>query len=349
MSKCKHFCQWTMSRPVLLCWVSMMAIFVMFIGIDAIVTDDPVNAPLMPGSTAWRGPFELLLILGVVLIFGGRYSVRSLWAWFLIANVAAITLIMDNTWGILVEALDIAECFPAYTMKPQDGVMILSVLVIAGLVCRLWRKGFDALVAGHLVLLLLSSAFLVLIHLVAIWGVGQPLAARGLESLSLKATSTFFVDECKKPGMGCFEGPWAQDSDYSITLSSNLSKFVYSQFIDTPEEKKVGIDHPDNAHRLGGISEINDFAADKPAVIHAWNTGWNDVSIIDQPEKYAVYYKSGDKVRVMVDYETAVYDKLQVNVVMRPLMTAFSIVWIITGICLLLMHTRFERFASKKD
>lgn len=349
MSKSRRAIQWIWGSPVFLCWLSLMAIFVIFIGIDAIVTDDPANAPLMPGSTAWRGPYELLIILGIVLICGWRYSARSLWAWFLLANIAAITLIMDTAWGLLIEELDVAEWFPSYTMKPQDGVMILSVLVILGMAARLWRKGFDVLVAGHLALLLLSSAFLVLVHLVAIWGVGHPMAARGLESLSLKSTSMFFADECKKPGMGCYEGPWREDSDYQIQLSSNLSKFVYSQFIDTPEDKKVGIEHPDNAHRLGGITEINAFATVKPAIIHAWNTGWKDVSIIDQPEKYAVYYKNGDRVRVMVDYETAVYDKLQVNVVMRPLMTAFSLVWIITGICLLLMHTGFDRFNRKKD
>ena len=347
MPKFTQGLKWIMTSPAFLCWLLMMAIFILFVGIDAIVTDDPANAPLMPGSTAWRGPFELLVILGIVLIFGWRYSVRSLWAWFLLSNVAAITLIMDNTWGLLVESLGVSQWLPSYTMKPQDGVMILSALVIIGLAIRLWRKGFDVLVAGHLVLLLISSAFLVLIHIVAIYGVGHPLAARGLESLSLKATSAFFVDECKKPGMGCYDGPWKKDSDYNITLSSNLSKFVYSQFIDTPEEKKVGIAHPDNAYRLGGVEEINQFSADKPALIHAWNTGWKDVSIIDQPEKYAVFYKNGDHVRVIVDYETAVYDKLQVNVVMRPLMTAFSLVWIITGICLLLMHTKFERFARK--
>lgn len=348
MSRWKALAQWFTNKPVLACWLSLMAIFVVFIGVDAIVTDDPANAPLMPGSTAWRGPFELLLILGVVLIAGGRYTIKSLWLWFLVANVAAITLVMDNSWGLLVEFLDVSEWAPSYTMKPQDGVMILSVVVIAGLLIRLWRKGFDALIAGHLVLLVLSSAFLVLVHMVAIWGTGQPLAARGLEVLSLKSTSTFFANECKKPGMGCYDGPWRQDSDYAITLSSNLSKFVYSQFIDTPEDKKVGVEHPDNAHRLGGITQINEYAKDKPAVIHAWNTGWNDVSTIDQPEKYAVYFKSGEHVRVMVDYETAVYDRLQINVVMRPLMTAFSLVWIITGICLLLMHSQFPRF-KKND
>lgn len=349
MCKAKGILSWVGSKPVLLCWLSLMTIFFVFVGIDAIVTDDPANAPLMPGSTAWRGPFELLVILGIVLICGWRYSVKSLWAWFVLANIAAITLIMDNAWGRIVEVFEVAEWLPSYTMKPQDGVMILSVLVILGLGIRLWKKGFDALVAGHLVLLMLSSAFLVLIHLVAIWGVGHPIAARGLESLSLKATNIYFAAECKKPGMGCYDGPWRADSDYEIDLSSNLSKFVYSQFIDTPEEKKVGLDHPDNAHRLGGISEINEYSLDRPAVIHAWNTGWKDVSIIDQPEKYAVYYKSGEHVRIMVDYETAVYDKLQVNVVMRPLMTAFSLVWIITGICLLLMHTGFERFSKRNS
>lgn len=349
MSRLSRGFKWILGRPALLCWFMMMAIFVLFVGIDAIVTDDPANAPLMPGSTAWRGPFELLVILGVVLICGGRYSMRSLWAWFLLANVAAITLVMDNCWGMLVEWAGVAQWLPSYTMKPQDGVMILSGLVIIGLMIRLWRKGFDALVAGHLVLLVLSSAFLVLIHLVAIYGAGHPLAARGLESLSLKATNEFFVQECGRPGMGCYDGPWKRDSDYTITLSSNLSKFVYSQFIDTPDDKKVGIEHPDNAHRLGGLVEINEFSAEKPLVVRAWNTGWKDVSIIDQPEKYAVYYKNGDHVRVIVDYETAVYDKLQVNVVMRPLMTAFSLVWIITGICLLLMHTRFQRFSRKSD
>lgn len=340
--------RWIQSRPILACWVSLMLIFVVFIGIDAIVTDDPANAPLMPGSTAWRGPFELLLILGVLLICGYRYSAKSLWFWFLIANIAAITLVMDNTWGVIVEVFRVTEWVPFYTMKPQDGVMILSVVVIIGLLIRLWRKGYDALVVGHLILLLMSSAFLVLIHIVAIWGVGQPLASRGLEALSLKSTSLYFHEECKRDGMGCYEGKWREDSDYAITLSSNLSKFVYSQFVDTPEEKKVGVDHPDNAHRLGGIVGINGFSKDRSMIVHAWNTGWNDVSIIDQPEKYAVYFKNGDEVRIMVDYETAVYDKLQVNVVMRPLMTAFSLVWIITGICLLVMHTGFERFNSRK-
>lgn len=349
MHRLTRHLDWLKTRPVLLCWLAMMAIFIAFVGIDAIVTDDPANAPWMPGSTAWRGPFELLIILGILLICGRRYSVRSLWLWFIVANIAAITLVMDNTWGWLVATLDVSTWLPSYTLKPQDGVMILSVLVLLGLAWRLWRNGFDALVAGHCVLLLLSSAFLVLIHLVAIWGVGQPIATRGLESLTLKATNLFFAEECRKPGMGCYEGPWKADADYSITLSSNLSKFVYSQFVDTPEDKKVGLDRPDNAHRLGGIAGINRFSKDEPAVLHAWNTGWSDVSIIDQPEKYAVYYKNGEHVRIMVDYETAVYDKLQVNVVMRPLMMAFSLVWIITGICLLLMHTRFERFSRKAE
>lgn len=331
-------------RHEVICWLKLLAIFIVFIGIDAWVTDDPANAPFMPGSTAWRGPYELLLILGALLMVGKTYSLKSLWRWFIVANVAAITLVVDNVWGWVVQVTQIPLWLPAYTMKPQDGVMLLSVVVIAGLGLRLWRKGYDFLVAGHLMLLALSSAFLVLVHVVAITGVGQPMASRSLEALSLKATSAFFDSHCKKPGMGCHSGEWRADGDYTIMLSSDLSRFVYSQFIDTPDAKKVGITHPDHATRLGGMMDINQYAKDKPGLMHAWNTGWNDISIIDQPEKYAVFYKSGDDVRIMVDYETAVYDKLQVNVVMRPLMMAFSIVWILTGLCLLLMHAGFSRF-----
>lgn len=331
-------------RHEVICWLKLLAIFIVFIGIDAWVTDDPANAPFMPGSTAWRGPYELLLILGALLMVGKTYSLKSLWRWFIVANVAAITLVVDNVWGWVVQVTQIPLWLPAYTMKPQDGVMLLSVVVIAGLGLRLWRNGYDFLVAGHLMLLALSSAFLVLVHVVAITGVGQPMASRSLEALSLKATSAFFDSHCKKPGMGCHSGEWRADGDYTIMLSSDLSRFVYSQFIDTPDAKKVGITHPDHATRLGGMMDINQYAKDKPGLMHAWNTGWNDISIIDQPEKYAVFYKSGDDVRIMVDYETAVYDKLQVNVVMRPLMMAFSIVWILTGLCLLLMHAGFSRF-----
>jgi hypothetical protein len=338
-----------MDKPVFVCWLKLMAIFILFIGIDVLVTDDPANAPFMPGSTAWRGPFELLLILGALLMVGKRYTVTSLWRWFVVANIAAITLLVDNLWGWFVQVTQIPMWLPAYTMKPQDGVMLLSVLVIAGLALRLWRKGFDFLVAGHLALLSLSSAFLVLVHVVGITGVGHPMAARSLEALSLKVTSSYFDAHCHKSGIGCYAGEWKADGDYTITLSSDLSRFVYSQFIDTPDAKKVGLAHSDNAARLGGMLEINQFSKDKPSLMHAWNTGWNDISIIDQPEKYAVFYKNGSDVRIMVDYETAVYDKLQVNVVMRPLMMAFSIVWILTGLCLLLMHAGFARFNRQQS
>lgn len=338
----------SVSYPTAWCWALLMLVFVFFIGLDAYISDDPENTPFMVGPTSWRGPYELLIILGLLLAFGFRYSAKGLWIWFSLACVCAITLVMDSLWMALASAIELEELLDGYTMKPQDGVILLGIVAIFGLIIRLYRNGYDFLVAGHLFLLMVSTAFLAFVHVVVIYGAGQPLAERDLDAMRLKATNEFFAENCRKPGTGCYEGPWVVDADYPIQLASDLSKFTYSQFVETAENKKVGVSRPDNTSRLGGFHDINQFSKDKLVLLHAWNTGWNDVSIIDQPEKYAVFYKNGDRVRVMIDYETAVYTRLQINVVMRPLMLAFSFVWIISGLCILLGHAEMPRFKIRR-
>lgn len=332
-------------RPILLCWLCLTLIHIVWIFVDTYFSDYPEGYFVL-GATIWRGPYELIIILSFVLTLGYKYSAKTLCYWFILACLCSISLAMDTLWIGIMNAIEVDRWQSWYTPKPQDSVMVFGLIGAIGLAGRLCKKGFSLLLAGHLSILLISTAFLIFAHVIVITGVGKPSERAAIESLKLKVTNSYFQEHCKMPGMGCYEGPWKEDADYPIALGHDLSRFTYSQFIDTPEGKKVGKNQNDNGQRMGGVLEINDYAKDNEVLLHAWNAGWLDVSIIDQPEKYAAYFKNGDQVRLMIDYESAVYNRLQLIMVMRPFMAGFSYVWMLVGLCLLLMHVDFKRFRS---
>lgn len=334
-----------LKRPILLCWLGLTLIHIFWVFLDTYLSDYPEGYFLV-GATIWRGPYELLIILSFVLMFGFKYSAKNLCYWFLLACICAISLAMDTLWIGIMNAIEVDKWQSWYTPKPQDSVMVFGLIAAIGLAARLCRKGFSLLLAGHLAILLISTAFLVFAHIIVIGGVGKPSERANIETLKLKITNSYFHEHCKMPGMGCYEGPWKADADYPITLDHDLSRFTYSQFIDTPDEKKVGRNQNDNGLRMGGVHQINEHAETNDVLLHGWNTGWLDVSIIDQPEKYAAYFKNGAQVRLMIDYESAVLNRVQMIMVMRPFMAGFSYVWMLTGLCLLLMHANFRRFRS---
>lgn len=328
--------------PLLSCFLIICMSHMALVVFDT-YSEDSFIYTFYPGAVAWRGPYETLIWLGFWLAIGKEYSARSLWKVFIASSLFALLMLMDSLWLEFWGMFDITQ-FGSYVLRPQDGVMVLALLSGLALIIRGFVSGFTAQRAMHLMLMAVSSVFLIAFHLLVVVEIGKTLEQRDLAALSVKATSEYFEQYCKAPGFGCYEGPYRQTGDYSITLAQPLHPFVYSQFKGEVSQKQVGPKEPDNTSRLGGFHDLNNFAGSKPVFMHSWNTGWMDAPGIDQPEKQMAFFKHGDRIRVIVDYHSAVDARNRQVAFMRPMLAVFAFVWILGGLCMTLKHQGFSRF-----
>jgi len=328
--------------PLLSCFLIICLSHLALVSVDT-YSEDSFISTFYPGAVSWRGPYETLVWLGFWLALGRSYTARSLWKVFIASSLFAMLMLMDTAWLEFWGLFDITQ-FGSYVLRPQDGVMVLAVISGLALTARGIISGFTAQRAMHLMLMVISSIFLIAFHLIVVLEFGKTLEQRDLAALSVKSTSEYFEQYCKAPGYGCYEGDYRPDGVYSITLAQPLHPFVYSQFYGDIREKQVGPREPDSTSRLGGFRDLNQFAGSKPLFMHSWNTGWMDAPGIDQPEKQMAFFKSGNRVRVMVDYHSAVDARNRQVAFMRPILAVFSFVWIIGGLCMTLKHQGFSRF-----
>lgn len=331
-----------LGNPLLSCFLIICLSHLALVTFDT-YTEDSFISTFYPGAVSWRGPYETLVWLGFWLAFGKSYSANSLWKVFIASSLFALLMVMDSLWLEFWGLFDITQ-FGSYVLRPQDGVMVLALVSGLALTIRGLVSGFTAQRAMHLMLMAVSSTFLIGFHILVVLEFGKTLEQRDLSALSVKATSEAFFQYCVMPGVGCYEGPYRKDGDYSITIARPLHPFVYSQFKGDVSQKRVGPSQPDNTQRLGGLAGLNEFAESKLVFMHAWNTGWLDASGIDQPEKQMAFYKKADRVRVIVDYHSAVDARNRQVAFMRPILAVFSFVWIIGGLCMTLKHQGFSRF-----
>lgn len=334
--------QFYRQSPLLACFMIICISHLLMVSFDT-YTEDSFITTFYPGAVSWRGPYETLIWLGFWLALGKSYSAQSLWKVFIASSMFAMLLLMDWAWLEFWGIFDITH-LGGYQLRPQDGVMVLAGLSALALTARGLASGFTAQRLMHLLLMAVSSAFLIGFHVLVVLEFGKSLEQRDLAALSVKATSEYFDLYCKTPGFGCYEGQYKTDGQYSITVSKPLHPFVYSQFYGEIRERQIGPGTPDSTNRLGGFKDLNQFAGDKKTFMHAWNTGWTDAPGIDQPEKQMAFFRDGNRVRVIVDYHSAVDARNRQVAFMRPMLATFSFVWIIGGLCMTLKHQGFARF-----
>lgn len=299
---------------------------------------------VMIGGMAFRAPYELLIFLAILLSTGREYTPRSLLIWYPFVAVLSHLMLLDWLYFQGVALIN-QSGFASISVKPQEGVTFFAGIAILALIYRLfWRRTLIAM--AHLALLVFASGFLFAAHYVLLQYVGKPMEVMSLRSLSNLVDNQYFQDYCQDEGYACYEGPYQSDSNYPLVLKSDLHPFVYSQFV-TMKPRVVNADNPDNGNRLGGVLDINGHARDQEWLLHAWSTGWLDVSNIDQPVKNIVYSKDRDRVRIMVDYYEPIHIKNHVMLTLRCFLTGFSYIWIICGILLILKHASLPRFRRK--
>ena len=290
----------------------------------------------MLGSIVWRGPFEAIIILCIALAAGVKISSANLKWWFCAGFAMALLEIMDDSW-LMVFGLLGEQTF-GYTPKPQHGIMAscLVAIVVLGLSKKnkpMWW------------LLLCSTAYLLFVHVVFLSWVSTELEERDLARMKVEITSPFFKGVCTRQDVACYEGPWREDAQYEIHTQHPISSFAVSTLKSSETPLVIDANNPELSARIGGIDSINQVAVGAGILTHAWATGWTDRRNIDQPEKYAAYYKNGDQVRIMINYRDPVYSRAVVTKGMRALLGLFALVWIILGVFLI----EFHRSIRSKD
>lgn len=322
----------------ILCILHIFAIFV------ATFSEDRFNDVIYPSGIGWRSLYEMMIGLSAYLIFAKRYKIVVLPFAYAAAAFAGFFMIVDEIYFLVVSAA-IAFFGLEFAPKPQEGVMAIAVIVLVALgIKTVIKPTFYRIV--HCAFLVIATLFLLFTHVLAIALVGEKVERLNLKSLSHLITSEYLEDYCQLEGYGCYIGPYREDGDYKIILKSDLSPFAYSQFI-SQAHVKVGVQTPDNTLRIGGVIDINKHAKTTPFLIHQWNTGWTDVSNIDQPEKYIAYFKRGDEVRVVMDYYSAIEARSFIVQMLRYILLLFSFVWLLCGLLIALKHGELPRFRDK--
>lgn len=307
-------------------------------------SEDRFGEDLYPGGISWRAPYEMLIFLGIYLCFAKRISLKWLPVAYVLSAIAAQFQWLDIAFIHAVSTITHVLGL-SYEARPQDGVILIAAAVLLLLIIRTWCS-FSFMRLAHTLILGIASVFLVFVHILVIGVVGSAVEESNLKTLKYMATNEYADILCQDVGMSCYDGPYREDANYPLSLGHDLHPFVYSQFI-KEAPTPIGVDNPDNGNRLGGVEEINTHAINIPVIGHQWNTGWTDVSNIDQPEKYIAYIKRGDRVTIMVDYHSAVKARSLMVETLRYFLLLFSWVWIIGGMTLAHKHANMPRFAGK--
>ncbi len=309
----KNHIDWSYFRVSL---ASLIVLYLIFVVIDTALYDIPSGFHMV-GAAIWRAPFELLIILSLSLTLGRFYSVKYLSCWFILAGVISISHAMDELWSLILWVVQVQHWLPSYMPNSHDSVIAFSIVAIIGLCLRLFINGYSFAVIAHLVLISSATVFLSLVTAVTNIGVGEYLEKRSLEAHGFKAVSPFFIKYCENPGIVCYEGPWKADADYKMEGVESSSTNI-----------------PEHALQIAGVDDINKFASESGSLIHVWSSGFVAKTPLHKSAKFVSYYKDGETVKVMVDYRSASLDQLQKTMVKRWILGGFSLLWIISGLCL---------------